>query len=197
MKEENSMKKYNLSNKISILALIISILSIYFSVFYKNHDPIVSIIDSKIDFSSNSVKVDLLFYNKGNSYATIISKYLLFYQDNDWENKGVIFINGKPVYKAETTPIILKPDEQILKEIESVADFKKMDNEYSRKLNFTEKIKVGLVTEYINSSGLRTSELFNIGYIFLDKNKMIEKYRMNYDSFSLNSWDYYGSSGND
>ena len=186
MKEENSMKKYNLSNKISILALIISILSIYFSVFYKNHDPIVSIIDSKIDFSSNTVKVDLLFYNKGNSYATIISKYLLFYQDNDWENKGVIFINGKPVYKAETTSIILKPDEQILKEIES-----------SRKLNFTEKIKVGLVTEYINSSGLRTSELFNIGYIFLDKNKMIEKYRMNYDSFSLNSWDYYGSSGND
>ena len=65
MKEENSMKKYNLSNKISILALIISILSIYFSVFYKNHDPIVSIIDSKIDFSSNTVKVDLLFYNKG------------------------------------------------------------------------------------------------------------------------------------
>ena len=54
----------------------------------------------------------------------------MFYQDNDWENKGVIFINGKPVYKAETTSIILKPDEQILKEIESVADFKKMDNEY-------------------------------------------------------------------
>jgi hypothetical protein len=191
------MKKINLTNTISVLALLISILSIYFSVFYKNHDPTVSIIDSKIDLSSNTIKVDLLFYNKGNSYATVISKYLLFYQDNDWENKGIIFVNGKPVYNAETNPIILKPDEQILKEIESVADFKKMDNEYSRKLNFTKKIKIGLVTEYINSSGLRTSELFKIGYIFLDKNKMIEKYRMNYESFSLNSWDYYGSAGND
>lgn len=197
MEQKKINKNYNLSNKISIVALIISILSIYLSVFYKNHNPSVSIIDSKIDFSSNKVKVNLLFYNKGNSYATVISKYLLFYQDYDWENTGIIFVDGKPVYKAVATPIILRPDEQILDEIVSIANFKKMDNEYTRKLDFTKKVKIGLVTEYINSSGLRTSELFDIGYVFLDKNKMIDKYRINYDSFSLNSWDYYGSTGND
>jgi hypothetical protein len=190
------MNKYKIniqtSDLVALIALLVSIASIYFSVFYKDHDLTVSMIDSKVEYSGTDLTVKLLFHNQGNTYATIIQHYLVFYQSDDWENEGIIFENGKIVYNLDYNPTILVPGEQCLRTIITETDFNLVDSIKSN-LKLNQKINIGLVITYINSSGLRTSEKFNIGYIKLNKNKQIEKYNIDYDIFKLNSWSYYSS----
>jgi|GEM_PF-2873994 len=176
----------SLSEVLSILAIIISIIGIYFSIFYENHDLSVSMIDSNVQYSGSNLEVDLLYHNHGNTHATVIQDYLVFYQKSDWENEGVLFDKGRHVYELKYNPAILIPGEQILRKVITQTSFDKIDTTH-RKLILDEDIRVGLVSTYINQHGLKTREMFPIGKVTLDRNGKIIKYNLNYNVFNLNS----------
>ena len=180
------IKKFGTSEYIAILALFISLVSIYFTFFYKDHNLTVSLIDSHVPYPREEISVQLLYHNQGNVYSTIIQDYLTFYQDEDWANKGVIFDKKEHVFQIDYNPVILKPGEQYLRKLTSEINFNKIDTTL-RKLNFHEKINVGLVATYITEKGLRNTEMFPIGYVKLDSLNQIDRYKIKYDIFDLNS----------
>ena len=193
---KNKLKNIELSDLLALIALLISVISIYFSVFYKDHELTVSVIDSNVEYQGDSVNVDLLYHNVGNTYSTIIHDYLVFYQNEDWHNKGVIFSKGKHVFVNNMTynSVVLTPGQQILRRLEITTNFNKIDTSY-RRLSLNEIINVGLVSTYINANGLRSSDMFKIGYVKLDNNKKFKTYKLEYNVFELDSDNYFSSTG--
>ena len=179
-------KKFGASEYLALLALLISIVSIYFTIFYKDHDLTVSLIDSDVPYPRGEISVQLLYHNQGNVYSTIIQDYLIYYQKDDWANTGVIFDKKEHVSQIEYNPVILKPGEQYLRKLKSEVDFNNMSYALGP-LNPREKIKVGLVTTYITKKGLRMVEMFPVGYITLDSLNAIDRYKINYGLFNLDS----------
>jgi hypothetical protein len=193
---KKTLRIIGLSDLLSLIALLVSVVSIYLSVFYRNHELTVSVIDSNVEFECDSIKIDLLYHNQGNTYSTIIQDYLVFYQNEDWRNKGVIFSKGKHSFEPDLdyNSIVLTPGQQILRRLEIATNFNKVDTLY-RRLSLNELINVGLVSTYINASGLRSSDMFNIGYLRLDYRNKIKTYKLEYNVFSLESESYFSSTG--
>lgn len=191
---KSKLKNIVLSDLLALIALLVSGVSIYFSVFYKDHELTVSVIDSNVEFQGDSINIDLLYHNRGNTYSTIIQDYIVFYQDEDWQNKGVIFSKGKHVLEADIgyNSIVLTPGQQILRRLEIITNFNNIDPLYGR-LSLNEIVYVGLVSTYINEDGLRTSEMFKVGYVRLDNDKNIKTYKLEYNVFSLDSDSYFSS----
>lgn len=181
------------SDVLSFVALIVSVISIYFSVFYKDHDLTVSLIDTKVEYDGNKISANLLYHNRGNTYSTIIQDYLIFYQQEDWANKGIMFNNGEQVFEFDYNSIVMSPGEQVLRGLDILTDFSKIDTIH-RTLNLKNTIKVGLVVTYINDVGLKTSDMFPIGYVRLNDKRRIFKYKLEYDVFHLDGEHYFSSS---
>jgi hypothetical protein len=194
--EKAKAKSFSLSDSLALIALIISIASIYFSVFFKKHDLTLSIIDSNVEFNENKISVKLLYHNQGNTYSTIIQNYLIFYQTDDWANEGIVFNKEIILNDYESDPIILVPEEQVLNNIETIINFSNIDS-FKRQIDIRNKINVGIVSMYINKNGLRTSNMFPIGYILLDKDKKIDKYSLDYHVFELNDDGYFSNVTNE
>jgi hypothetical protein len=147
---------------LSLLALVVSIISIYLSAFYKDFSLKVSIVNGEI-FEENT-ELNFLYHNRGNMYATIVQDYIVFYQDEDWRN-GVIFKDGK-VTSPDFNSIVLKPGEQFLRTLNVKTNFTL--DQANLKLDFDKRIKVGLVVANINEEDLRSENLIQVGYIDLE-----------------------------
>jgi len=194
--KKKTKKRINGSDLVSGIALLVSIVSIYFTFFYQNHNLTISVIDSDVEYNGNTISIKLLHQNRGNTYSTIIQNYLTFYQNVDWANKGVIFDKGEHILELKYDPIILIPGEQVLKHLDTETNFKSIDTNF-RKLNLKNKINVGLVSIYINENGLRSSDMFKIGNIELDSIGNIFRYNMNYKVFELNGENHYSGANID
>jgi len=186
----NNTININSSNTFAFFALLISICSIYLSVFYRDHKLSVSLVDSKVKLYGNNLNVKLLYYNQGNTYSTIIQDYLVFYQNNNWENNGIMFNKGTQVYEMEYNPIILVPGEQSLRDLDVESNFSQI---VQTNWNLNDTIYVGFVTKYINQSGSMTGDMFKLGYILLNGVREITKYKMEYKIFELKGDHYYSS----
>lgn len=177
--------KLGFTELISSLALLISVISIYFTFFYKEHNLTLSVIDSNISYVDETISVDLLYHNQGNIYSTVIQEYLTFYQSDDWANTGVIFENGKHIFNIDYNPKILRPGEQYLVKIKTKFDFDNIDDS-QRELDLFREVKIGLVSTYITEKGLRNKLMFNIGNLEFDSKNRIDDYEINYNIFELN-----------
>lgn len=179
-------KNFRRSDIFAFIALVVSIGSIYFTVFYQNRDLSVSLIDSNVEYFGSKIKVKLLYNNQGNTYSTIVENHLIFYQRRDQIYNSFYFNEENQI----NDPVILIPGEQNLRNIDIDAKF--TDSIISRQnLAIKDTIFVGLSIQYINQTGHKSGDSFPLGFLLVNEDRRIIKYKLEYNVFKLNGLNYY------
>ncbi|WP_313375153.1 hypothetical protein [Chishuiella sp.] len=174
----------NFANFISIIALLISGISIYFQFFYRNYDLNVSLIDN--DIKSDSINLNLIYNNNGNKDATIINSKI-YYGKNDSIYNKLNFTQTK-----NEKPYILSPGNQFYYKLVEKVGF----NEYSKEFLNGDTLKLIIKINYLNNNYLQSEIQKEIGWITLDSSLQIDKYQVNYQNINLDSDEYFSSGYN-
>jgi len=182
----NKNEKINLS--IALIAIIISVVTLYFQFFYSSQAIRISIIDTSIQHDSIKLKSRIVYYNEGNKYATITkNNFYLYQKQNSGEDSGFMYLKNQD---DEYDPIVLSPGEQILKVLSQNLLLENLDfTKYH--INTKKNIQVALVINFLNDNGLQSETYIDIGWIHLNKDQLINKYHFDYSSNILHSNEYF------
>ena len=131
---------------ISILALVISGFSIFMQFFYESYQLKASIVKS--DISKNSISLNLLYSNKGNQDATIISSEIFFSSDRN-ENKKHFHIEFVNYENENTSAFVLSPGKQIFYKLNQRVYFDEKGILDRFKTNTRDTLRVNLRINYI------------------------------------------------
>jgi len=169
---------------ISILALAISGVSIFMQFFYESYQLKASIVNC--DIFKNSISLDLLYSNKGNQDATIISSEIFFNSDRN-ENKkdfNIQFVNDE---NENTSAFVLSPGKQIFYKLNQRVYFYEKGILDRYKTNTRDTLRVNLRINYITERALQSDTIIKCGWLTLDSLNMIKNYSIDYKTFELNS----------
>jgi hypothetical protein len=169
---------------ISILALVISIVSIYLQFFYESYKLRASIVDCNI--TKNSVSLNLLYSNKGNQDATIINSELFFNSDRN-ENKKNLHIQFENNENDNMSAFILSPGKQMFHKLNQGVNFDEEGLLDLKKTNTRDTLRVNLKINYITERALQSDTIIRCGWITLDSLNRIKNYSINYKTFELDS----------
>lgn len=171
----------------SILALIISIASIYLQFFYESYQLKASLVTSNV--YKNALTLSLLYSNKGNQDATIISSEVFFYSDRN-ENKKDLHIQFVNFENENTSAFVLPPGKQIFHKLTQRVYFHHEGLLNSHKTNTRDTLRVNLKINYITESAMKSDTIIKCGWITLDSLNMIKHFSINYNTFELQSKRY-------
>jgi hypothetical protein len=175
--KHNIFKKINIlldPKVLSITAVIISILGIYFQFFYTKHEIHYAILDSKLN-KENLLLTPIFFKNSGNQTEIVLNAYLQleFYSKEKIIEKRIseIDLPDFPMIfsPGDTKNIILRGDLQDYMfgmyeiSIEDPSNFLYMP------VTVFENLKLSLVVTYLSKQGKYGEEIRNIGYVTFDK----------------------------
>lgn len=185
--------------------MALSIVVFYFQFFYTGQSLKVNVVDSNIEFSEKKINFTIIYHNngKGNQHATVVNSRLICYQNKEGiiadeiniANHHLRFKEG--VLNDDFQPIILSPGAQsvIIHKIPYNLN-PNMFYEFSQELDSSAKVFIALESKYMNSNGLLSSKIINIGWFMLDDD-YIKKHKFEYKSIDLNSNGTLVSSGRD
>jgi hypothetical protein len=194
-------KKENLKGKeknrngtlnISLLALAISLLTLYFQFFYEKYHLIASVVDGTLENDSLLV-LKIIYHNKGNQHSTVTQNAIYFYQDStDIENKGFHFSSIKSgiTYKDEYVPLVLTPGQQIYRDISQPISFKGLNYELLN-IDPTKDIKIAIKIGFINENGFHSANIIPIGWLKLNKIFVVNYWNIEFTTSDLESNAYY------
>ena len=184
---ENDNKKFDTSLLISLLALIISILSIYFQFFYEKFNLSTSLIDAEV--YKDSISLDLIYHNKGNQDATVTNTEIFFYSDkNKTKHVNHIEFNNK-----NQEPYILSPGKQLFKKFVQQVYFIEDSLLIKTQTNIRDTIRIQLRVSYLRDNSLEGEKIVNCGWITLDNQRKIDNWLIKYQKINLDSDTYFVS----
>jgi len=169
---------------ISILALAISVASIYLQFFYESYQLKASIVNC--DIFNNSISLNLLYSNKGNQDATIISSEIFFNSDRN-ENKKDLHIQFVNNENENTSAFVLSPGKQIFYKLNQRVYFDEKGLLNSYKTNTRDTLRVNLRINYISERALQSDTIIKCGWVTLDSLNMIKHFSIDYKTFELYS----------
>ena len=177
---------------ISLFAIVISCITLYFQFFYEKNDLRANFISA--DFKNDSTLIStIVFHNKGNTYSTVLGNTIVFYQDTtNIENTCFEFDSMRRAqdYSENFEPFVLVPGQQIHKDIHQSFDFTKL-NFAAFKINPKLKIKLALAISYINKYGFYSTSFIPVGWVQINSFFQIEDFSVEYRSETLSSDTYY------
>lgn len=169
---------------ISILALIISIASIYLQFFYESYQLKASIVNANI--TQDSINLDLIYINKGNTDATIINSEIFFNSDRN-ENKQNLHIQFVNSENDNISAFILSPTKQIFHKLNQRVYFDEEGLLDLYKTNTRDTLRVNLKINYITERTLQSDTIIRCGWITLDSLNKIKHFSIDFKTFELNS----------
>lgn len=169
---------------ISILALIISIASIYLQFFYESFQLKASIVNA--DITENTISLNLIYTNKGNTDATIINSEIFFHSDRN-ENKKNLHIQFVNIENDNMSAFILSPEKQIFHKLNQRVYFDEKGLLESYKTNTRDTLRVSLKINYITERTLQSDTIIRCGWITLDSLNKIKHFSIDFKTFELNS----------
>jgi hypothetical protein len=173
------MKKPSPSLVVSIIALIVSALSIYFQFFNERHSIDYAILKPSFTEDNKQITIPLLIKNSGNQTEVLLSSELQL----EVRDKKESYFKRISQHENEDSYVILAPGEY--KTVYLVGDYKAYlfgtikpktngDFEYSPITEFNDLIlKIELT--YLTDKGAVANEERLIGLISFDKNENIER----------------------
>lgn len=173
---------------ISILALIISVASIYLQFFYESYQLKASLVNCNV--YKNGLSLNLLYSNKGNQDATIISSEVFFYSDRN-ENKKDLYIQFVNIENENTSAFVLPPEKQIFHKLIQRVYFHEEGLLNSHKTNTRDTLRVNLRINYITESAMQSDTIIKCGWIVLDSLNRIKHHSIEYQTFELQSNRYF------
>lgn len=179
---------YLISLLLSIAALFISLMSVYFSHFHEDRTIGVSFVGA--DITSSSVTPRIIYHNRGNKSATIIENNIIFHQnEKDIKESGIEF-TLRDISKSDSLeydPLVVKERDQVVRNIKQPIYF---EDAFSLKFNLKDTIKLSLQISYLDTDGLLRSSVFPIGMILLNDDYEIVDHRFVLFSENLYSNSY-------
>lgn len=185
--EEKKDKKFDASLLISLLALIISILSIYFQFFYEKFHLNTSLIDAEV--YKDSISLDLIYHNKGNQDATITNTEIFFYSDKNKKKD----INHIEFNNKNQEPYILSPGKQMFKKFVQQVHFMEDSLLIKTQTNIKDTIRIQLRVSYLRDNSLEGEKVVDCGWIILDDQSRIDNWLIKYQKINLDSDTYFVS----
>lgn len=190
-----TMKKResDISLFLSLIAIFLSGLSIYFQFFYENYDLRINFISAEFDNKSN-LNYKIIYHNKSNQNATILRNTIVFYQDStNIGSKSIYFSSNKPKqsFNEEFDPVVLEENKQIFREINQPINFKNVLNK--KNINYNDTIRISLAVGFINETGNYSTNYIPLGWVKLDSINQPENYSFDYSSYELLSTSYRSS----
>lgn len=189
--KSNETTSSDVSLILSIFAIVISALGLYFQFFYENHKLLVSVFDCNFK-NDSTLSYKLIYHNKGNQYFTILSNSVIFYQDEkEIEKKGIKFSkkNTERVNVVAFEPEILTFGQQIYKEENQYFDFKKIL--IKEGINLHDTIKMAINIAFIDDTGYQSVKKHYIGWIMLNSSKKIKRWMTQYETIELEATEHY------
>jgi hypothetical protein len=161
---------------ISILALGISLLSIYFQFFYER-SILKASIASCTSPNDSSLLVNIVYQNKGNQYETIIS-HELAYQKN-YEDIMWFAFDTTTGASVASKPMVLKPGEHYSIQILGSLGFPKKD------FKVTDTVSLSITINYLNEEGGLSYDKIYFGNLTIDSAFKIKDLDVYYISQTL------------
>lgn len=191
--KESKKKNSDVSFRISALALIISIISIYLQFFYESHNLKASLIDASV--TKDSLSLNLIYQNKGNQDATIIKTEVFFFSDKNKNDKKshIQFINKE---NDKLPPFILSPGKQIFHNFIQRVYFDENGLLVSSRTRNKDTLRVNLRINYITGNSLQAEDVLNCGWLTLDSLNHIKNWSIDYQNIALNSDTYFSKGYN-
>lgn len=180
---------------LSILAFIISCVTLYYQFIYKDLSITASVVDVTVSkYSSNCITTRIVYSNNGNVYTTILRNNYLFYQNGNTYsekfNNRIIIGNSEQelleeAFNEKFDYTILKPGEQIMTVIKKDLYLSKKtniaDSAYKKTpgfVNWNKEIYIALDIEFLDINGKKKQKLIELGSFNLDKNKRVSGYSL-------------------
>jgi hypothetical protein len=182
--KKGDLRVQSLSFFLSVIALIVSGSSIYFQFFHEDFDLNASLLNAEV--YEDSLNLSLIYHNKGNQDATIISSRIFFYSDSNRANpkNHFYFVSNK------IEPYILSPGKQIFINLKQKVYFDEVV--YSKyNLSREDTIRVNLGIQFLNDNSLQSEREIECGWITLDSLNNIEYWLLNYQRIKLESDEYF------
>lgn len=179
-----SERKWNLVNLLATIfvALVTSVITIYFSSFYKKSKLMVSIIDADFPYyTRDSLHIDIVCINDGNTYGTVTNVAFTFIDTINHQH-------SHPIDAVNFTPVVMQPGEQQHRGLLLVYPPDKVKQQPPFKLSLpdTVEMKIGLRIDYVDHTGNIVYQILPIGFMTFDSNREMIKYYIKYGSFKLN-----------
>ncbi|THU39289.1 hypothetical protein FAM09_12310 [Niastella caeni] len=195
-KKEQVNSKPNSSEKtslvISIIAIGISLLSLYFQFFYEKYYLIANVIDGTFENDSTLI-TKVVYHNKGNQHSTIVQNTIYFYQDStDIEAKGFYFSATKPeiTRRDDYDPVVLTPGQQVYRDIIQPIDFQSLDYP-SLNIDPSRQIKMAIKFGFVKDNGFIAVNIIPIGWLKLDSSLAVKYWNIDFATQHLESDTFY------
>jgi hypothetical protein len=171
------------SVSLSGIAVVVSIIAIYFSGFYKSYDLNVSVVGSNQQNITDSFDVDILLDNRGNTHATILSFDITF-SWGDRLNYYLFDSLGNQLDNVIYRPLVLEPGKQITRTLHVNHNFKE-GNHQKLKAGNRNYYSVDLIIFFINNDGNQAIKSIPIGKLFFSDDNTIEELSLDYRSLLI------------
>lgn len=179
---------------LSLIAVVVSIATLYVQFFYERHLTTASFID--LDFDTDSlISSKIIYHNKGNQYETILRNTIIFHQAKNLSKKQEIRFSLREAspaisYREEFDPVVLSPGQQVYRDIKQPFDFRLIENE----LNLNDTIRLSAEIGYLNNNGYYSTNVIPMGWLLLDSQKTVKYWKAEYMVQELESDEYFKNS---
>jgi hypothetical protein len=159
----------------SMVAILISIISLYYQFFHISHNFKVSVVS--IAYDNNHFIADVVLMNGGNKHECIINAGFIFSYSKDFTPEAYC-------PKTNFEPLIIKPGEKIFQKYTSDDIELDLLNEWTSKSEIEDAVYGGLIFEVINKNNKHESIQIENMYISIKNSKVLS---VGYDPLMINS----------
>lgn len=170
----------------SFLAIVISLISIYFQFFFIDHDLRLNLVDGFI--KNDTLRYQIIYHNRGNQDATVLNSKIELYPKNQKKRNSIKLPQRK-------IPLIISNGKQKYEEMKFSTNFSNY-NLVSWGYTVEDTLAVELVFEFLNDNNYRSDKKIICGWIKLDSLQKVEYYLSKNNSVELKSNRYYTNSYN-
>jgi hypothetical protein len=168
-----------LSITISIIALLVTITSVYFQFFNINHSVLYCALEPEFNLEKKELKIPVLLKNLGNQTEVILSLYLYLETKEDTSS----FFRRISEIKSVGFPITLAPSENKLINLSGdikqymFGTFEILDTNkiVYHPISHFDSLEFKMQISYLSNSGIVAKEERSIGYITFNKDESIKR----------------------
>lgn len=170
--------KTSTATPLSIVAIGISLASLYFQFFFYDHRASASVIYGSI--KKDSLHLEQVFHNQGNQDITILGWQIVFYPDEneDNENEYISFSD------EGANPYILPPRKQAYFKTGELLKFQELNLD---SLNSIDTLRIGITFKFLNDNNLMSETHTKIGWLTLDSLGRTDFWEVSYANTPLKS----------